>query len=101
MAKHESGRRSSMQDPHARWRGAWLPAMLALALPLPLGAQAANLIKLKVPATSTVPQAVVKLGGRLVADYGTFKILEIDEAKAGDLLKDPGVARQDDFNYLK
>lgn len=105
MVKHETGRRSAMQDSRDSSRRhachAWLPAMLALALPLPLAAQAGNLIKLKVPAASTVPQAVAKLGGRLVADYGAFKILEVDEAKAGDLLQDPEVARQDDFNYLK
>ena len=88
-------------SPSRRACRSWLSTMLVLSLPLPLVAQAGNLIKLKVPASSTVPQAVTKLGGRVVADYGTFKILEVDEGKAGDLLNNSDVTRQDDFNYLK
>jgi len=77
-----------------------LSKLLFLALSCATGIQAGNLVKLRVSGRDASLQAVGKLGGRLVADYGAFQILEVDEGVAGTLLKAPGVSLRDDLDNL-
>ena len=77
----------------------WL-LLLALAAPFQAPAQTEGRVKLKVPGPVAARQAMSGATGKLVADYGTFQILEVDEATAGELLKNPEVSHRDDFDYL-
>lgn len=79
-------------------RASWLPLLVLLSA---TDAQAGNLVKLWVSDPAAARQAVDKLGGRRVADYGAFQVLEVEEGSVETLLKNAGVMRRDDFDCLR
>lgn len=80
-------------------RGWILPALLAgllVALLCPLNLSAAHKLRVTDPAAAAAIQA---RGGRLIADYGGFQLLEIDDAK--EIARHPGAIRRDGENVIE
>ena len=86
--------------PRSASRRGWiLPALLAgllVALLCPLNLSAAHKLRVTDPAAAAAIQA---RGGRLIADYGGFQLLEIDDAK--EIARHPGAIRRDGENVIE
>ena len=46
-------------------------------------------------------EAVLQGGGRLIADYGAFQLVEVDEAGLAALAPSPEVSLQDEYNVIR
>jgi hypothetical protein len=74
---------------------------LCIALMLAFGLAAApERVKLQVNDPALAERLRTEFGGRLVADYGAYQLLEVDWQAAADVAREPGQLRCDEYDHI-